>query len=337
MNPIQKLKGAFRSVDQQLSALREQDQQLLKELADIRLQNEQLQSELQRMKQEQAGRQKTEHDRQWMETYNADNRYAYLQLAMVEQLHPGNRQRLQALQNTHCGETCFIVANGPSLKAEDLTRLHEKGVFTFASKRINSIYSETPWRPDVWAASDLNYIQEFQDEIQQMDGYIKLLPCQSILSAHVDVKDAIYFPFFIAERRTPCWFYANVMQGVQFWGTVTCKLINFAVFMGFKKIYLIGADHSYPMKRRADGTYAIDTSKQTHFSKKYFSNEEEDRVSNTGTDDFAQGYEYMTQAFRDVAWHCDQLGVEVYNATRGGKLEAFPRVDLDELFRQEQI
>jgi hypothetical protein len=29
---------------------------------------------------------------------------------------------------------------------------------------------------------------------------------------------------------------------------------------------------------------------------------------------------------------CDALGVQVYNATVGGKLEVFPRVDYDRLF-----
>jgi len=31
--------------------------------------------------------------------------------------------------------------------------------------------------------------------------------------------------------------------------------------------------------------------------------------------------------------HCDSRGIQVYNATRGGKLEVFPRVDFDTLFR----
>ena len=29
---------------------------------------------------------------------------------------------------------------------------------------------------------------------------------------------------------------------------------------------------------------------------------------------------------------CDEHGIKIYNATRGGKLEVFPRVDFDEVF-----
>lgn len=30
--------------------------------------------------------------------------------------------------------------------------------------------------------------------------------------------------------------------------------------------------------------------------------------------------------------YCDEHGIEVYNATRGGKLEVFPRIDFDMIF-----
>ena len=38
------------------------------------------------------------------------------------------------------------------------------------------------------------------------------------------------------------------------------------------------------------------------------------------------------EAYRDAKAACDSLGINVFNATRGGKLEVFPRVDFDSLF-----
>ena len=40
-----------------------------------------------------------------------------------------------------------------------------------------------------------------------------------------------------------------------------------------------------------------------------------------------------TQAFMDLKEFAEARGVEIYNATRGGKLEVFPRVDFDDLFQ----
>lgn len=49
----------------------------------------------------------------WFEKYGYDGLLANLQLAVAEQYAPGNRARLQAMRNTHQGESCFVVANGP--------------------------------------------------------------------------------------------------------------------------------------------------------------------------------------------------------------------------------
>lgn len=50
------------------------------------------------------------------------------------------------------GKRCFLIGNGPSLRAEDLTRLHEAGEITFAFNRIYNIFDQTPWRPSFYDA-----------------------------------------------------------------------------------------------------------------------------------------------------------------------------------------
>ena len=45
-------------------------------------------------------------------------------------------KRLRAFKNTHDGEYCFIVGNGPSLKAEDLEIIHKNKIPSFGFNRI---------------------------------------------------------------------------------------------------------------------------------------------------------------------------------------------------------
>ena len=40
-----------------------------------------------------------------------------------------------------------------------------------------------------------------------------------------------------------------------------------------------------------------------------------------------------TRTFLKMKKNCDAAGIEVYNATRGGKLEVFPRVNFDDLLK----
>ena len=89
-------------------------------------------------------------DYDWFSKFGYDRMISDLQMSCVENILPGNRERLAALKDTHKGESCFIIGNGPSLKAEDLELLKNNNIFCFASKRINLIYDKTSWRPDIW-------------------------------------------------------------------------------------------------------------------------------------------------------------------------------------------
>lgn len=266
-------------------------------------------------------------DYDWYSKYGYDWMIADLQMSCVEALLPGNRERLLSLKNTHQGESCFIIGNGPSLKAQDLEALKNNHIFSFASKRINLIYDQTSWRPDIWGASDLDYIETNLEEIKAMSGYKKLLCAQTITRQIGIDENAIYYPFIQVERRPP-WFNADVMRGVHFWGTITCKLINIAVYMGFSQIYLLGVDNTFPYKRNKKGEYVCEVDEKNHFSDKYYDKKYAERLSKN-IDDVIKAKQYMDESYRSVKWHCDSMGVSVVNATRGGELEIFPRMEFE--------
>lgn len=267
----------------------------------------------------------------WMMRFGYDGLISNLQLAAVELQVPGNRARLEALRDTHKGERCFVIGNGPSLQAEDLDTLKKNRVFSFASKRITAIYDQTSWRPDVWGVSDLDFIHLYHEEMDALSGYIKIVPCQAILNLNIAIENAIYFPF-IQMERTPTWFNADVTWGVHFWGSITPKLINFAVYMGFTEIYLLGVDNSVPIKTDESGKKYYDTSVNSHFSEHYYDSEKDFQYATRNIDDMERTMEYLTNGYKDIKFHCDALGVKIYNATRGGELEVYPRVGMDTLF-----
>ena len=43
---------------------------------------------------------------------------------------------LKRFKDIHVGEVCFVIGNGPSLTAEDLEKLSQKDIPTFAFNRI---------------------------------------------------------------------------------------------------------------------------------------------------------------------------------------------------------
>jgi hypothetical protein len=121
---------------------------------------------------------------------------------------------------------------------------------------------------------------------------------------------------------------------VHWWGTITCKLINFAVFMGFKEIYLLGVDHNYPIVKNEDGSYRLDTTQNGHFNggKGYQSVQEMEEM-NRNISNFLDDIKYMDESYKSIRWYCEQLGVQIYNATGGGKLEAFERKNVEDVLK----
>lgn len=267
---------------------------------------------------------------EWLTKFGFDNMISELQLNAVEQIIPGNRQRLEVLRDTHVGEKCFVIGNGPSLKAEDLDKLKEKEIFCFASKGIYNIFEETEWRPDVWAASDLRYTKLKQNDLNNMKGFPKLVCAQSILQAGIQIRDAIYYPFIQADR-TPRFFNQDVTRGVHFYGTVTGKLINFAVYMGFKEIYLLGCDNTSPVTTDKNGNHQLDLTKKNHFTDKYYRDENEVNQAYKYVGDILEAWKFIDKSFADIKYFCDQADIKIYNATRGGELEVFPRISVDEI------
>lgn len=276
---------------------------------------------------------KEQKDDLWMRTFGFDNMIAELQLSQVEMIAPGNRGKLLALKDTHVGEKCFVIGNGPSLKAEDLDKLKEKGIFCLASKGIYNIFDETDWRPDIWGVSDLDYIKIKEDDINQLTGFPKLVCAQAYTQKGIQLKDAIYYPFIQAER-TPRFFNQDIMRGIHFYGTITGKLINIAVYMGFSEIYLLGCDNTSPMKKDESGRMVIDTSKKMHFKENYYKGEKEIKEAYKNVGDLQEAWKFVAKSFVDIKYFCDSIGINIYNATRGGELEVFSRINFEELMEK---
>ena len=177
---VYQLKSQYLELCEANEKLQKENESLNKKLQVLEEKNNKLEEKNNEFSLEFASYKKEASDYDWFSKFGYDRMISDLQMSCVENILPGNRERLAALKDTHKGESCFIIGNGPSLKAEDLELLKNNNIFCFASKRINLIYDKTSWRPDIWAASDLDYVETYLDEIKEMKGYTKLLCAQVI-------------------------------------------------------------------------------------------------------------------------------------------------------------
>lgn len=222
---------------------------------------------------------------------------------------------IEKFRGIHEGKRCFVVATGPSLRIEDLDTLHRNNEVCISMNGIIRAFEQTPWRPDYFTLSDWRMFDANKDAILQMDSRgIFISDTAWPFSGRDTVPENVYLWHFIRiqfamgeERR----FWTEFSRGGFGPGTImTEAAIPLAMFMGCTEIYLLGADC----------TVANDPKKQ-HFV------ENHDSFSKVVLD-----LEGLFDAYKHIKSYIDQHGIKIYNATRGGALEIFPRVDFDSLF-----
>lgn len=224
----------------------------------------------------------------------------------------GVDDKYKKIKGTHEGERCFIVGTGPSLSIEDLNLISND--YSFSMNSIFKLFDKTSWRPNCYAISDPNVYKSLYDDIKSIEVDVKMF------APEVAKKGASHIIFPTNNRNyylSQCFGSKTMNLGlskklnkyVNNGPSVVFCLIQIAIFMGFKKIYLLGVDCNY-------------RSSETH--SKYASYNYARKISlNSG--------ELMIKGYESIVDDLKEYNVEVINCTRGGMLEVFPRKDLEKI------
>ena len=219
------------------------------------------------------------------------------------------------------GQRCFIVCNGPSLNENDLNKIADHKDVSFASNRVYKIFPDTKWRPTFYGACDTSLFKNSKNEIDAVES-VKFVPLD-IYDRYVDNKELYKvfsrFPFTL-WGETPK-FSNKLNKRFGEGNTITYHLLQLAVAMGFKEIYLIGCDFSFSFGIGADGKYFEDKNVKLNHHKR-----------DTAPVDTMPNLYINLQAYKAAERYARKHGIHIFNATRGGKLEVFERRDFDTLF-----
>ncbi len=250
------------------------------------------------------------------------NKYKNLKLKFFENTKGG--RNLKKYKNIHEGESCFFIGNGPSLKVEDIDKIYQLGIPTFAFNRIYYMFDSTQWRPTYYISQDEKMLSGSQNIINGLDIKHKFIPINMRWYFNINIEGAEEF-YLQGVKDSEFWFSNDISRSVCWASTVMYTAAQFAAYMGFKKIYLIGVDHHFHISRSRDGNIIIDDSVKDYFTDKY--NKDRENL-------FIPSSDISTDTYYAMKKYCDELNIQVYNATRGGKLEVFKRVNIDKLFEE---
>jgi hypothetical protein len=259
-----------------------------------------------------------------------------------------NYQQVRSYRNRFIGKRCFIMGNGPSLNETPLEKLEDE--YVWGLNRCHLLFDRISWRPKFITAVDDVVIPDIADEIQ---GLVTTYPNISFFFPEDFYRKAI-----LASNKNVLWFRQRPMDpfkgALGFFSsnagcylrvphTVSITALQLAVYMGFNPIYLIGCDTSYtiPEDVEAEGMtfdpasgekidgYVM-TSKTNndpnHFTSEYFGSGS--RWHHPNVKGMIFGYQVAKKC-------CDRRGIDVFNATIGGKLEVFSRINFSAIFNKE--
>jgi Protein of unknown function DUF115 len=256
---------------------------------------------------------------------------------------------LRGFADKYRGHRCFVMGNGPSLNEMDLSKLDREMVF--ACNGAFLLFNRIDWRPAFYTCVDTRVLRDraadikamldshpemiafFPARIQLHDGSGREFDTRTIIPP---AKNRHYFNEVSSSLKNPpgSMFSLDANDRVVQPYTVAITMLQLAAYMGFDPIYLIGCDTNYVIQdtykqegQEIGGVGLLLTSTSdndvNHFDPTYFGKGRE--FHNPQVDKMLEHHDWAYKAL-------SRADIQVRNATVGGRLETYPRVDFNSLF-----
>ena len=241
-----------------------------------------------------------------------------------------DKAQIRKYRNKFKGKRCFVVGNGPSLNTLDLSLLENE--YSFGVNGIFYKTEEMGYKPTFYVVEDIHVVNDNIDAINKYEAEHKFFP-------------SIYWPKIRNNSRTIFFnmnrsfyestssyytiprFSADCSERIYCGQSVTIINLQLAYYMGFEEVYLVGMDFSYQIPDSADIEGNHITSREddlNHFHPDYFGKGK--KWHDPKLDRVLKSYKMAKLMF-------ELDGRKVINATYGGNLHIFDRVDFPKLFQ----
>ena len=225
-----------------------------------------------------------------------------------------SRRALDTFANRFAGERCFIIGNGPSLQKTDLTRLRDE--YTFGLNRGYLLYEKIGGPTTFLVAVNHHVVAQFGREILAAGPPVFL---SWRTRGHIPAGASATF-----VRRGASYTFSTHLGTEGAWegATVTYMAMQLAFHMGFRKVILVGVDHSFSTAGAPNRLVTSAGDDPNHFDPKYFG---------AGVQWQLPDLEVSEIAYRIARDQFAAHNRTIVDATVGGRLTVFPKVALDQL------
>lgn len=243
-----------------------------------------------------------------------------------------NIEKWKALKGKYKGKRVFVIGAGPSINKTPLHLL--KGEYTLCFNRINLLYERLNWLPNFYLVTDDLKLKEIYKEIES-----EILPVVDYAFFPDLHPSNVDFTKYLPESPKIHWLYMDEPEysldlpkcGIN--KTVVNGGLQIMSYLGFEEIYMLGVDMTFA-KRNVSKLSERDWVGKKDDDPNHF----DPRYDGKGMAYRNPTLEDMLENFVAGRVFFDKHGQKIYNASYGGIMEEYPRVNLIDVlgFSEEQ-
>lgn len=257
--------------------------------------------------------------------------------------HKNILERNRVFYDIHKGERCFIIANGPSVNSQNLHFLKDEICFV-----VNFFYLHDDYNvinPRYYCMTHSHGMAESHYDVvieslvkhtsQDTTFFFPLIDMQRCTRNNMFENRKAYFvnfcnmPFKYLKSKE-----IDLTHGVPNFQSVSIMALEIAMYMGFSEIYLIGYDHDWILNNARNDYHCYDEEKKRilHKDNSFAVNESDEVTGQCTFEENLKANLRLWAQYRSLKNMADFKGIKIYNATKGGLLDVFPRVEYEKLF-----
>ncbi|MBO6609853.1 6-hydroxymethylpterin diphosphokinase MptE-like protein [Altererythrobacter sp.] len=225
-------------------------------------------------------------------------------------------RHLSDLKDRYKGRPMLIVGNGPSLNQTPLEKFAH--IPSIGMNKIDLLFSRSDWRPTMILCVNNVVVQQHRDSFLTSEIPV-YLAWKSRWFVRGKSQSVRYFNLFDSEE-----FSMDLPAGVGSGATVTYPALQFAYYMGADPVIVVGVDHNFD---RSGGSNIYEKrigDDVNHFDPNYFAS-----GMTWGVPNLDASEEVFLRS--RLAFEAD--GRKIYDATIGGKLQIFEKIEIKDAIK----
>jgi hypothetical protein len=230
--------------------------------------------------------------------------------------------RLESMRDSLAGRTAWLIGNGPSVRLDDLDQLADAGTICFGFNRFHLAHDSTRLRPDFTVTGDRQMIEDFGQDIVDKSGGTVFVADEkppNLLGDYAWVRQISVFPSLFSH---------DAARAVTPGGSSVYVALQIGHYLGIRHWYIYGADFGFKFSQPRLGTsdFRTATGDGNHFIPNY----------RGGRPWCPPAIENILPSFYAARLMMELDGGFIRNATRGGHLEVFERIDFATALEQSR-